>query len=147
MKAESYQLSSWDDVEKIQYSLSRVLTVNVMEKKQKIGVLIQNAQEIRNLKQNRLIHALFGAISDISASTGTGKRIHRDTIKAALKDRYLGYKATKLKHKIVYELKSTAKLTKKECAEFTNNILEWCEEFNMPIQVQTKDYDYLMGKG
>ena len=146
MKAETYTLATIADIGIIHKAMNRVLVNNVKDQNQKIGVLIQNATSIRNLKQNALIHVIFQLISDASASTGNGKRIPVATIKAALKDRYLGYHTTKLKSKIVYELKSTAKMTKKKCREFTENILEWCIEHNIEIQIMTEDYNYLMGK-
>ena len=122
MKAEIYKLSSTTDLGTITKSLQRVLNSNVKDKGEKIGVLIQNEQAIRNTKQNSLIHVLFQRISDATASIGKGDRTPMPEIKAMLKDKFLGYKSYKLKNKIIYELKSTSKLTKKECSEFTKNI-------------------------
>ena len=142
MKAENYILTE-DNKMFIFSALNRVISENVLTKNEKIGVIIKNLDSIRHDSQNRLLHAIFRQISDLTASTGKGERVPADTIKAALKDKFLGYKATQLKKKIVYELKSTARLNKKECAEFTNNIIQWCNETNIPLVLKTKDYEYL----
>ena len=144
MKAENYILTEANKMF-IFSALNRVIAENVLTKKEKIGVIIKNLTSVRHDGQNKLLHAIFKQISDLTASTGKGERVSAVTIKAALKDKFLGYTAIQLKKKIVYELKSTARLTKKECAEFTNNIIQWCQDTNIPLVLKTNDYNYLMG--
>ena len=142
MKSITNKLENIQSIADINTAMQYALNSHVKDKGEKVGVLIQNWDSIRNLKQNALIHAIFQRISDATLSTGKGVRVPAVEIKAMLKDKYLGYKTIKTKSKIIYELVSTSRLTKKEFSEFIKNILEWCEKYGIEIQILAKEYDF-----
>lgn len=145
MKSETYTLSNTTDLGTITNALQRVLNSNVKDKGEKIGVLIQNEESIRNLKQNALLHVIFQRISDATESMGTGVRQSPKKIKAILKHEFLGYEVFETRKAEIEVMRSTRKLTKRECSAFTKEILDWCKKYKIEIVVMTDEYNYLMG--
>jgi len=143
MKAHTLQLTNFNDIENIRKKATQVLNTFVKNKKQKIEVTFANAKSQRSLKQNSLIHGLFNQISVNSTHVGNGEYYSPKIWKEYLKDQYLPKNKTIVLGSEVVEMKSTAKLNRKECAEFTNHILRFCAENEIEIMITTDDYDFL----
>lgn len=146
MKSQTLQLTQFSDVENIRKKATQVLNTFVKDKKQKIEVTFSNAKSQRSIKQNSLIYGLFNQISINSTHVGTGEYYSPKVWKQYFKDQFLPKVKTMVLGVEVIEVKSTADLNKKECAELTNHILMFCAENEIEIRITTDDYDYLMGR-
>jgi hypothetical protein len=146
MKAKTLKLESINDIENIRKTCMMCLNSFVKDKKQKIEVTISNAKSQRSIKQNSLIHGLFAQISVNSTHVGTGEYFSPKIWKEYLKDQFLTKNKTMVLGTEVIEMKSTSKLTRKECAEFTDSILRFCYENEIEIKITTDEYDFLTGK-
>ena len=146
MKARTFNLNHAYDVELISKEATKCLRSLVIDKNQKIEVVFQNAKSQRSIKQNSLIHGLFNQVSINSTHVGNGEYYSPKVWKEYFKDQFLHKNKTMLLGTEVVEVKSTAKLTKKECKEFVNQILMFCAENEIEIKITTDDYDFLVGK-
>lgn len=144
MKSRTYTLASISDVGNINQGLNHVLNTYIKDQHQKIEVTIQNTKSQRSIKQNSLIHGLFSQISVNSTHVGSGEYYSPKIWKEYFKDQFLHKNKTIILGTEVIEVKSTAKLTKKECAEFTKQIFMFCAENEIEIKISTDDYDYLI---
>lgn len=146
MKAETIQLNGDNAIKFIAGRASLAFTDFTIGRKQKLEVVIQNAKSARSIRQNSLIHALFGDISIEAASVGSGEFFTPAQWKEFFKAQFLEQNTIMLHGQEVHTPKSTAKLTKKECGEFVTSILFWCHDRCIDVNIKTKDdYYFLMG--
>ena len=143
MKSQTIQLNNLDSVAYISNQARRILNGCVKDKKQRIECVFRNAESARSLKQNKLIHAIFKDISVNASHVGKGEFYSPKIWKEFLKNEFLQPESLCVMGKVVEVRKSTANLTKKECADFVNNIVRFCHEHEIELTMKTEDYEFL----
>lgn len=144
MKAQTIQLNNLDSVAYITNKARAILNSHVKDRGQKIECVFRNAKSARSLKQNKLIHEIFKQVSVNASHVGTGDYYSPKVWKEYLKSEFLQPEVSNVMGQTVEVRKSTANLTRKECADFVNQIVRFCVEHEIDLNLTSDEYDFLV---